>query len=673
MRTLMNKDSKKTIISILLIGFINLFVFGFYINSLGFYLDDWAFFTPFRLNGYAGDGLSWFLTFEDRLSSGSFFRAALSIFGFRPLYWQIFTVGLHFLSALAIWTIFHLLFPKKFRFNLSVALLFSVFPTFRQLPTALSYSLHWFSFFLLMLSFILTIFWITKKKVRFIYWVLSLLLATYSFFIIEYFIPLEGLRLLIIAYLLRNDIKVGDDHQIIKWLFRSFKRWIPYFISLGIILFWRFSMLPTGGVDRNLPDFDEIRYTPIAFIKTRIIYFLGDLRKIFIDDFVRKNPLRTIWGESDPFIWLLAILGISFLVFWVLDRMQRENKQKTNIKWIAFMLLIGLFAMILGFLPPYFIGRYYSEGNSIYSDRFALASLLGASIFFIALLELIPVKQVKNFLLALLIGSFSILHIQNAQVYVDSYQRLNDFIWQLSWRAPSIEPVTAIYSDGEFIPKMGGWPMSIAINNLYVSSYRAHLGMDYWFFDLDDGIPADIEEKKLYENHSGIQFSGMGGQAIAIDYDPDKHKCLWVLSQADTVNPELSDIGKKLSSLSKIERIYSEPKHIPPQDIFKNEPAHEWCYFYQSAALAAQNEDWNRISSLWRDAVKQGFRSEHAKEYLPFIKAFIQLGDIDQAKRLVDEALAKNPLNKNYLIRSIENSSIDKTSTEEMLNYLQSK
>lgn len=673
MRTLMNKDNKKSTISILLIGFINLFVFGFYINSLGFYLDDWAFLTPFRLNGYSGDGLSWFLMFEDRLSSGSFYRAAFSIFGFTPLYWQIFTVSLHFFSALGIWIIFHLLFPKKFRFNLSIALLFSVFPTFRQLPSALSYSLHWFSFFLLILSFIFTIFWITKKKYQFIFFVLSLFLTSYSFFIIEYFIPLEGLRCLLIAYLLRNEIKMGDNHKIIRWLFHTLKRWVPYFITLGIILYWRFTMMPTGGVDRNLPDFEDIRNAPVEFIKTRAINFLGDFQRIFVDDFILKNPLKTLWGSSDQFVWLLAILCISILVFLVLDRVLRENKHKTNFKWIGFVLLVGLFAMFLGFLPPYFIGRNYSEANSIYNDRFALASILGASIFLVSLIELIPVAKVKNLLIAILVGSFSIYHIQNAQVYVNSYQRLNDFIWQLSWRAPSIKPVTAIYSDGEFISKMGSWPMSLAINNLYLSTYRTHLGMDYWFFDLDDGIPEDIEVKTLYENHSGIQFSGIGGEAIVIDYDLDKHRCLWVLSEEDAVNPELTDIERQLSSLSNIDFIYPEPIHTPPQDIYNNEPEHEWCYFYQLAELAAQNEDWSAISSLWSEAAKEDFKPEHSKEVLPFIKAFIQLGNMGQAEKMVDEILEKNPLNKNYLIRSIENSSIDKSKTEEMLNYLQNK
>ena len=74
--------------------------------------------------------------------------------------------------------------------------------------------------------------------------------------------------------------------------------------------------------------------------------------------------------------------------------------------------------------------------------------------------------------------------------------------------------------------------------------------------------------------------------------------------------------------------------HEPPQSIFGSEPAHEWCYYYQKAALARQQGDWETIHELYREALSQGLYPNDSVEWIPFAQACMVLGDLDKLRAL---------------------------------------
>ena len=74
--------------------------------------------------------------------------------------------------------------------------------------------------------------------------------------------------------------------------------------------------------------------------------------------------------------------------------------------------------------------------------------------------------------------------------------------------------------------------------------------------------------------------------------------------------------------------------HEPPQIIFGAEPAHDWCYYYQQAALARQQGDWETIRALYQEALGHGLYPNDSVEWMPFVQAYVVLGDQDGLRTL---------------------------------------
>ncbi len=69
----------------------------------------------------------------------------------------------------------------------------------------------------------------------------------------------------------------------------------------------------------------------------------------------------------------------------------------------------------------------------------------------------------------------------------------------------------------------------------------------------------------------------------------------------------------------------------PSMRIFGKEPPHDWCYFFQKADLARQNGDWQKIVDLAQEAAQLDLKPAYSPELLPFIEAYVHLGNWEQA------------------------------------------
>ncbi len=72
----------------------------------------------------------------------------------------------------------------------------------------------------------------------------------------------------------------------------------------------------------------------------------------------------------------------------------------------------------------------------------------------------------------------------------------------------------------------------------------------------------------------------------------------------------------------------------PPQFVFKTEPVHEWCYYYQKADLARQNGNWEEIAKLDQDVMKLHLSPRDSIEWMPFLQAYAVLGDMEKVEKL---------------------------------------
>ena len=77
--------------------------------------------------------------------------------------------------------------------------------------------------------------------------------------------------------------------------------------------------------------------------------------------------------------------------------------------------------------------------------------MFGAALLFTAAVEWIGKKQLqKAALLAVLIGLAAGFHLRTANEYRWMWVYQTRFYWQLSWRAPAIQPETAIVAEDDF-------------------------------------------------------------------------------------------------------------------------------------------------------------------------------------------------------------------------------
>jgi hypothetical protein len=237
------------------------------------------------------------------------------------------------------------------------------------------------------------------------------------------------------------------------------------------------------------------------------------------------------------------------------------------------------------------------------------------------------------FLLALAIN----FHLDNTKEFQRSWEKQNLFIQQLIWRAPMVEPRTAILTDQEVLGVMGEYAVSFSINTAYQVKDFGNTP-PYWYFpflytnpnvnDLLAGAPLEYQKFTM-------AFNGNSNQMLLLDFNPELKRCLWVLQPQDTNLRLVNDDMRKLAAGSDINLIKQSDEEVsPPEEIYGEANTQTWCYYFQKADLARQYQEWNEIVRLWNEAQANGERADNGFEYIPFIEGLGHTGDWEQVKEL---------------------------------------
>ena len=104
----------------------------------------------------------------------------------------------------------------------------------------------------------------------------------------------------------------------------------------------------------------------------------------------------------------------------------------------------------------------------------------------------------------------------------------NQYYWQLHWRAPALEPGTAIVSFEQPSASVPGYDASFAMNVLFNGDARGGI-MPYWFFTNDRFLNFELRpEKAISYKDRNLQFKGNTSAAIAL-IRQGENRCLQVL------------------------------------------------------------------------------------------------------------------------------------------------
>ena len=365
----------------------------------------------------------------------------------------------------------------------------------------------------------------------------------------------------------------------------------------------------------------------------------ADLALMLVSPWLKLlDPQLFVIGPTrNLYIWAMIILGA--ICFYFLTK--PVNRDETRTSELKAVFLAGIFIVATGMISTYAIGYIVHLKIAPWNSRFSIAALLGLSMLSAAIIELvITSKQIRHVFLAVLVGLLIGWHNQNTLNFKLAWEKQTRLYQQLMWRAPSIEPNTAIIASEEILGYMGDYPTSFAINTVYES--KPVDPIPYWFFALSENFHASAAEAtgtgELTAQRTMATFRGNKQDIIFITYQPENKECLWVLRPEDADYKYLPGEIKAAALFSNYQNIQPDEIEHPLYDTIVNENKMTWCYFYQKADLARQMGDWEKVNALWQEAQSYGFQPDNGFEYVVFIEAAAHGGDWEQALFLTNRA-----------------------------------
>jgi hypothetical protein len=222
-------------------------------------------------------------------------------------------------------------------------------------------------------------------------------------------------------------------------------------------------------------------------------------------------------------------------------------------------------------------------------------------------------------------------HASAAAGILNEEQVIANFWHQVAWRAPDLregttlfasyptvnygEDYDAVHGPANFIYYPGAEPLPVTYPLYGISQYA-------W---TSKEILSGSKYETGYRTHVGVVDPGN----LLVMSQPSKAACVHF------INPKYPwysyndpDSIIVTGAYSKIDAILTEPDspHLDPV-IFGPEPAHKWCYYFEKAELALQNEDWNAILDLAQDVESQKLHPNERLEWMPFLQAYALSGD----------------------------------------------
>ena len=621
-------------LALILVGVVS---YGLLIPWLGFYWDDWHFVWISQRMGPAGLA-RYFMT--NRPYWGMIYQFTTSLLGSVPWHWQVFGLFWRLTSAVSLWWLLRLVWRKAPEAAAWVSILFLVYPGFDQQPIAITYG----HFFLILTAFFLSLcFMVLALQYPGKYWLyttLGLLLSFVNLLTLEYFFLLDLLRPLLVWALLAETLP--DKRSRLK---QSFRAWLPFLILFMGMTVWRafFFKVQTHNYQPLL--LGQLKLQPLQTLIGLAGLVLHDLwmtsfgawRKAFVLPDVSVLGARTF----ELYALVVALTAI-VLIFYLLRRRTILDVDDHRQSWAIPAIWIGFFAMLVSGWPFWLTGLQIGLVYPV--SRFTLPFMLGASLLLAGLLALIPVKHWIKLVVLGLAVSFAVgFQFQVATSYRRDTNTQDILFWEMAWRMPGLQPHTLILSNDLPVKYFSDNSLTAPLNWIYAPQNTSSSAWYAFYYPtvrlgttlkgLQKGIP-------VQEDYLAANFSGSTSQAVVIDFAPPA--CLQVLDpQLDPLNemlPEMIRASAGLSNTAQILPAGSADSITPPVTQFGKEPAHGWCYYFEKADLARQQQDWQQVAALGDQAFQLKDYPNDPSERMPFIEGYAHVGNWQRAIELTQDS-----------------------------------
>lgn len=629
---------------------IMLAAYGYQINRMGFYWDDWPI---VYLTSLKDAGQLWNFYSYDRPISAWLYVVLTPVLGLQPVAWQLFAIVIRWIGCLGFRQIIRQLWPAREMEAGFAALLLAVYPGFTQQPIAMTYSLFWVLYALFIWSLVASLASLKNKKYKtglMIFAVLASLLETLS---MEYVIGLELLRpifFFLVFLQLGAHWRNATKNALIQW--------IPYFIVLCVFVFYRFIYFPQINTDpeANAPLLlREILGNPVSGIPHLLQNMAQDI----------SHALLYVWGKpvlpaeinfthtTTLFAYFVGILAATISVWLLVPLSRNDSDLKDDQRFSIQCILLGFLALVMGGLPVWSTNRQIIVG--MWSDRFSLGLMFGVVMLILGLAGWFSQKTSRRAVfLSIFLALGVAFQVQNTAKYKLNWDAQKDYFNQFLWRIPSIKEGTAVLGNKVPYGLSAEYSAGFALNTIYSSSNLPDgTGkLPLWFYsaitDRGGSIPDYVPEIPLKFELRQLKYEGSTSNGIAVYYKYGE-SCLRVMTPADQKFPNLNDNERELLAISHPDRIiFDDATATLPENLFGSELPHTWCYFFQKADLARSQAHWKDVIALYDEAEKAGYTPKNGTEYVPLVQALAHTSSWDKAFERTQQGLQLTGSAKGY-------------------------
>ena len=599
------------------------------INQIGYSHDDWYLMASARAEG---PGVFHKIYSVDRPLRAYILIPAYRFFGQNALLYNLSAWFFRVLSALCILWLLRMLWPASSQWTLLMALLYVIYPGFLSQLNGIDYQAQMVSLAAATFSLGLTVYVFFEKHLarKVLAIVLAVLTGILYLGLVEYEVGFELIRLLLLFILTSRIV-----HHNRERFLATIKLWLPYFLIIFGFGIWRvfFFESERGATDVNL-QFEGLRLYPLQTIYHWSIQIAQDLLDVTFSAWV--VPLAQLTSFIRPLGILLSIISAGCILFVFLKRKEDASHQvPAQVGVYHEALWLGFFAAVGGLIPIAMVNR---EVSFPVFSRYGLVSSVGVAVFLTAILMRLKNNILRNSLIAGLCVVSILTQHANTTKQARETSATNMFWWQVAWRVPQFEKDTtlianypAVIEEDYFV-----WgPASLIYYPEKQNPKNIQPGLFASVLNAETITKIQARERQEYDNRKHI-ITYKNYRNFVLLNQPSINSCVHVI---DGNSPEHthsdSESIQVIGPYSEIEHVLAdETPHTPPVIVFGPEPARGWCYYYQKADLARQQGNWNKVLEIGQQAFDQGLFPIDLIEWMPFLQAYTQTGNVNRLKEL---------------------------------------
>ena len=591
-----------------------------FIKQFGYTFDDW--YLMWSAKAYGPQAFFPIFSVDRPLRAYLMFPAYL-LFGENPLWYNLSAFALRVAGAFCFLWILKMLWPQARAAIVSMALLFVIYPGFLSQPNAIDYQSHIAALALALLSLALMVKALTEanstlKHVSLL--TASAILGWLYLGLMEYYIGFELIRILLVGFLALRAETVWPQ-RVKKTLFD----WLPLSVIPFGFVFWRVFIFV--GERKATDAGAQLALAAASPLRAILNWSLGLLQDIVQTLFTAwVTPLALFLGKLTG--WqltieiLIAFLG-AILAWFILKNNDTDAKN-----WHKEALWLSMLMVIAGLIPVVLANRSVAFP---YFSRYTLISSAGVVVMIMAVVDSLPKHWLRQIVFFALVFISLLTHFSNSVNAANENASMQNFWWQVAWRAPMLEKNSTLIAQYPLAPMQEDYfiwgPANLIYypEKLYAEDIQPGL---YAALPTEDTLQKVLaRERQIYDKRRNI-FTYTNYRNILVMVQPMPDSCVRLLgSESLDISSLDAEIFIQMAPYSEIERVEAgDSQPTPPYFVFGPEPDHGWCYYYQKASLARQYSDWQTVLALGDEARLKDISPYDEIEWIPFLQAEALLG-----------------------------------------------